>query len=75
MLEEVIEILESVRDDIDFRNSTDLIDNELLDSFDVVSIVSELTDRFDIMINVNDLKPENFNSPEKIVELIKRKQA
>lgn len=72
--QELMEILEETRPDIDFENEKALIDNELLDSFDIISIVSEINDAFDISINVNDLLPENFNSVEAILALITKLQ-
>ena len=51
-----------------------LIDDQMLDSFDIISIVSEINDTFDISINVNDLLPENFNSVDAILALITKLQ-
>ena len=70
----VIEILTGIRSDIDFENSTKLIDDGMLESIDIVSIVGELNDEFDIEISVEDLLPENFNSVDAMVELITRAQ-
>lgn len=72
-MEKVLEILVDVRPDIDFEQEKLLVENGLLDSFDIVSIISELNDAFEINIRVNDLKPENFNSLEAIETLVKRK--
>ena len=72
MLERVIEILQGIRDDVDYTTETALIDDEVLDSFDVVGLVSELNDEFDVEINVDNLTPANFNSAESICELIER---
>lgn len=72
--EELLEILEETRPDIDFEKETALIDDELLDSFDIISIVSEINDAFEISINVNDLRPENFNSVDAILALITKLQ-
>ena len=69
-----MEILEETRPDVEFETATTLIDDEILDSFDIISIVSEINEEFDIKINVNDLLPENFNSVEDIMELIVRLQ-
>ena len=72
--EELMEILEETRPEIDFETETKLIDDQLLDSFDIISIVSEINDTFDISINVNDLLPENFNPVDAILALIKKLQ-
>ncbi|MBQ7115646.1 MAG: acyl carrier protein [Clostridia bacterium] len=71
-MEKLLEILKSVRDDIDFENEDKLIDNEILDSFDIVSIVGELCDAYDITITVDDMEPENFNSAKAILALVER---
>jgi acyl carrier protein len=72
-MEKILEILSDVRPDIDFKQEELLVDGGLLDSFDIVSIISELNDTFDINIRVHDLKPENFNSVAKIQALVDRK--
>ena len=74
MREKLMEILEETRPDVEFETATTLIDDEILDSFDIIWIVSEINEEFDIKINVNDLLPENFNSVEDIMELIVRLQ-
>ncbi len=71
-MEKILEILKSIRDDIDYENETKLIDDGILDSFDIVSIVGELCEEFDITITVEDLEPENFNSVAAINELVER---
>ncbi len=72
IMEKLLEILKSVRDDVDFANEDKLIDNEILDSFDIVSIVGELCDAYDITITVDDMEPENFNSAAAILALVER---
>ena len=71
---ELMAILEETRPEIDFETETALIDDGLLDSFDIISLVSEINDTFDINVNVNDLLPENFNSVDAILALIRRLQ-
>lgn len=71
-MEELMEILEELRPDVDFENETGLIANGILDSFDIVSLVTELNDAFDIEIKPNDLIPENFNSANAMLALIER---
>lgn len=71
-MEKILEILNSVRDDIDYAKEDKLIDNNVLDSFDIVSIVSELCDAYDITITVDEMEPANFNSAEAIHALVER---
>ena len=73
-MSELMEILEELRPDVDFENETGLIDNGILDSFDIVSLVTALNDAFDIEIKPNDLVPENFNSAEAILALVEKLQ-
>lgn len=71
MRDTILEILEELRPDVDFENEKNLIDDKILESFDIVSIVSEFTDEFDITIRPKDLVPENFNSVDAMEKLIK----
>lgn len=68
----LLEILKEIRPDVDFENETELIDDGILDSFDVVSIISEIDDAFGVQIRINELDPENFNSAEAIWNLIQK---
>ncbi len=70
MEERVLAILQGVRDDVDFEDETALIDDGILDSFDIISIVGDLNDEFDIEITADELEPENFNTLDAIVELV-----
>lgn len=71
-MEKLLEILKGIRPDVDFENEKALIDDGVLDSFDVVSIISELNDEYDIHVKVTELDPENFNSVEAIMQMVKR---
>ncbi len=73
-MDKVLEILNSIRSDVDYENENALIDDGILDSFDVVSVVGELCDAFDITITAEDIEPENFNSVAAIVALVERLQ-
>ena len=69
-MEKLLEILQRVRPDVDFKNETLIIDDGILDSMDVVSIISELDDEFGVQVRINELIPDNFNSVEAIWNLI-----
>ena len=69
-MEKLLEILQRVRPDVDFKNETLLIDDGILDSMDVVSIISELDDEFGVQVRINELIPDYFNSVEAIWNLI-----
>lgn len=71
-MEQLEKILLEIRPDIDFGQEKSLIDDGVLDSFDIISIVGELNTEFDIEINVEDLLPENFNSMEAMYELVQK---
>lgn len=69
-MEKLLEILKGIRPDVDFENEKSLIDDGILDSFDVVSIISELDDAFGVQVRITELDPDNFNSAEAIWALV-----
>ena len=72
MKDEILEILQGIRPDVDFEQEKQLIDGGVLDSFDIIQTVQEFNRHFDIRIDVDDLEPENFNCVEAMQELIER---
>ena len=76
-MEKVIEILKNAKPDmdIDFAKEDMLIDGGFLDSFDIISIVTELNDAYGIRISVGELSPGNFNSAQAIYDLVTRLKA
>ncbi len=72
MKDQVLEILIDINPDVDYETETALVDNGVLDSFELVSLVSELNNAFDINITVVDFVPENFNTFSAIVALVER---
>lgn len=74
MKDQLLEILEELRPDVDFENETALIDDGILASLDVVALVSEFVDAFDVMIGVEHLIPEYFNSIDGMLTLIEKIQ-
>ena len=73
-METLLKILSELRPDVDFENETALITDGVLDSFDIVALVAELNDAFDIEIKPNNLIPENFNSVNAMMALIEQLQ-
>lgn len=69
-MEKLLELLKGIRPDVDFENETELIDDGILDSFDVVSIISEIDDVFGVQIRITELDPDNFNSVGNLWALI-----
>ena len=75
MRKQIMEILTEIFPGVDFENEKALIDDGLIDSLDIVAVVTELMEAFDVELGVDDLTPENFNSVEAIEELIESKQS
>ena len=69
-MDELKEILQGIHPDIDYDNETGLIDKRIFDSFDVITLVGELMDTFDVEITAEHMIPEHFNSMQAIRELI-----
>ena len=61
-MEELMEILEDICPDVDFGNETALVDDKILSSFDIISIISEISEAYDIRVTPAEIIPENFNS-------------
>ena len=74
MKEQLLELLEEIRPDVDFENENQLITDGVLDSFDIVSMVTAMNDEFDIEIEVGNLVPDNVNSIEGMMALIEKLQ-
>ena len=72
-MEELLEILGDLHPEVDFTTETGLVTGCILDSFDIVSLISEINEEFDVAISAAELTPENFDSAETIYELIKAK--
>ncbi|MBQ8304732.1 MAG: acyl carrier protein [Blautia sp.] len=71
-MEELLEILEEIQPDADYETCTTLIDDNILDSFAILSIISELQETFDISITPADIIPENFNSAQALWDMVQR---
>ncbi len=73
-MNELLEILNEIDDTIDYTVEKHLIDDHLLDSFSIISLVSELEDAFDISIDAAEMTAENFNSAESLWKMVQRLQ-
>ena len=69
---ELLEILENLHPEVEFETCTTLIDDKILDSFDIITIISEINEEFDVVIPAEEIIPENFNSAKALYELITR---
>ncbi|MBQ9031333.1 MAG: acyl carrier protein [Parasporobacterium sp.] len=74
-MKKLIEILTDINEDVDFANEKALVDDGLIDSFDITSIITALDEEYDVRIEASEIEPENFNSVEAILETVKKYQA
>ena len=71
-MEELMRILSELHPDVDFTTETDLVGDGILDSLDIVTLITEINDAFDVNIPAEEILPENFCSAEAMMELIRR---
>ena len=71
-MEELMEILSDIRPDVDFENCTTLIDDKILDSFDIISIITELNSQMDVAVPADQIIPENFNSAQALWAMVEK---
>lgn len=70
--EGVLAVLQELHEDIAYEEEKALVDDKILDSFDLVTLVTELGEEFDVEITAKDFVPENFNSVERLVRMVLR---
>ena len=73
-MEKLLEILEDIQPDADYETCTTLIDDGILDSFAILSIVDELEDTFDVQVTPAEIVPENFNSAQALWNMVQKLQ-
>ena len=73
-MEALLEILKELHPEVDFETCDTLIDDKILDSFDIVTIISKINTEYDVAIPAEEIIPENFNSAEALYDLIERLQ-
>lgn len=71
-LDHMIELLGDVKGNVDYENCTTLVDDRVLDSFDILSIISSINDEFDVSVPAKDIVPDNFNSAQAMLDTVKR---
>ena len=71
-MDTLLEILQDLHPEVDFGTCDTLVDDKIIDSFDIVSIISEINEEFDVVIPAEEIIPENFNSAEALYDLIQR---
>lgn len=69
-MDELLEILNGLHPEVDFEKEEHLIDDVILDSFDIVTLITEIQDVFDVTIDAKRIVPENFNSAKALYALI-----
>jgi len=71
-MKELLEILSDLHPEVEFETCDTLIDDQILDSFDIVTIIAEINEEFDVVIPAEEIVPENFNSANALWSLIER---
>lgn len=71
-MNELLEILKSLKPGVDFEGNKTLVDSQVIDSLDIITFISEITENFDVDIPYDEITPENFNSVEAMWALIER---
>lgn len=69
-MDELLEILHELHPEVDFETEQHLVDDEILDSFDIVTLIAEIQETFDVTIDAKRMLPENFNSAKALYALI-----
>lgn len=71
-MEKLLELLEDIQPDVDYRECKTLVDDGILDSFAILSIVGEIEDEFGVLVTPAEIIPENFNSAQSLWDMIQR---
>ncbi|WP_434310053.1 acyl carrier protein [Hominifimenecus sp. rT4P-3] len=73
-MEALLNILKELHPEVDFETCDTLIDDKILDSFDIISIITSVNTEYDVAIPAEEIVPENFNSAEALYDLVERLQ-
>ena len=69
-MDTILQLLSELHEDVDFEECDSLVSDGILDSFDIVTLIGEIADEFDVRITADKITPENFNSAESIWSLV-----
>ncbi len=71
-MDALLEILTNLHPEVDFETCSTLGDDKIIDSFDIVTIISEINEEYDVVIPAEEIVPDNFNSAQALYQLIQR---
>ncbi len=71
-MEQLLAILKNMHPEVNFDEVDDLIGDGILDSLDIVALITEINSTFDVSIPAEEIVPENFESVETLWALISR---
>ena len=71
-MDELLDILKELHPEVDYEICDTLVDDKILDSFDIVSLITEISDEFDVRVPASEIIPENFNSADAIAAMVER---
>lgn len=71
-MDELLDILKELHPEVDFETCTNLVDGKILDSFDIITIITEINNNFDVAIPAEEIVPDNFNSAKALYALVER---
>jgi len=69
-MEKLLTILKSIKPEIDFTSADKLVDDGVLDSLEIVNIITEIEDNYNIEVDPNQIDPDNFQSAKTIWNMI-----
>ena len=71
-MDALLVILTNLHPEVDFETCSTLVDDKIIDSFDIVTIISEINEEYDVVIPAEEIVPDNFNSAQALYQLIQR---
>ena len=69
-MNDFIAMLKKIKPNVDFENEDALVDDGILESLDIITIIAEIADKYDVIIPNDEITSDNFNSAEALYELV-----